>query len=474
MKARGMKRKFINNMRGDSINSGAAGRSDMMGHVNVDLSTLPQKTLLSVGADLGKSSAGQQPTQVNQSIGLSVGSMGNAITNPMLLRDLWNGNVTLNLGEINSIAESDSQAVERSSYYWLSKLREVDEYRDQVSSHVLDGVPVATLKSMYQAAKGLNSGSIEASTVLQKEEFQRPRDKQEDVSGAGESKAGMMDEDSDDLPFRRIPFQGELPEEKGEEKKGEEAKQMSYREQMMTAYGTKSKYLLELQPFLPIVGASVLSDTRSERNEKSMNTALFSNLIREIQPGDPNINPLAMGVRIDEALRFNGENKIFDPVFPGGSLNIGAIPVTTERLMIEPSAMDDYTRRCISHRNLKNRLTAVDDYKMGLVQAAMKAMSVQTSDVQWVNGNKSVIDFQHSSRAFNTMPVPPDEWVNRRQIEGELPFQDNLLPAQGLFVLAQPFAGPLQPSEPFLPQTRKNITYNPPTRFGWNYGVPFQ
>lgn len=471
-----MKRKLDSSLRGNSKHSGAISGSDMFGHLNVDLSTVPQKTLLAVGSDLGKSRAGQQATQINQAIGHTVARMHNAITNPQVLRDLWNGNVTLDLGDIHAIAESDTKELEASSYYWLGKLRDTNEYRDKVNSRMLDGVPVATLKSLYQSVVGTTDGGEYGLGPLQKDEQQRGKSRPGDPLEKTKERMG----DEGGQPFRGVPFRPDVPE--GDEMKDEEMKEEGmglYRQQQETErmnkkYGIKSKYSEELLPFLPIVGASVLADTRQEKQEKSLNDALFSNIIRDASTGDPNINPLAMGLVIEEAIRFNGDNMIFDPVFPGGSLNIGALPATTERLMIEPAVLDDYVKRCISHRNMRKRMTSVNDYRRGQEKLAMSVMPTQMADPQWVNNNKSVADFQHSSSAFNTMPLSTDMWINRRQIDGDVPLQDNLLPAQGLFISEQPFCGKKLVSAPISAQSRRNITYNPSMRFGWNYGVPFQ
>jgi len=486
---RGVKRKAGGNLRGDAIASGANSTSNMIGHLNVDLSTLPDKTLLSVGADLGRSRAGQQQTQINQAIGQTFGRMNDRITNPMVLRDLWNGNVTLDLGEIHAIAEEDSAELEHSSHYWLARLRQVNEYKDQVNSHMLDGVPVSTLKSMYETATGTSPDKDDnAMRPYQPDDNQRQKDfarNKRDPYGRDPTHSQGGSGGDGGPAFRREPFHADM-DDVGDEKEREHKddggehkmsdKEMNNQmvEDMMTSYGRRSKYSDELLPFLPIVGANVLSDTRNEKHQKGLNEALFSNVIRDIDTGDPNINPLAMGLRIQDAIRFNGDNQILDSVFPGGSLNIGAIPSTTERMMIDPAVLGDYMKRCVSKRNLKHRFTAVDDYKRGQVELAKNAMNVQMHDIQWTNANKSASDFQHSSDAYNTMPMPVDSWMYRRQIDGVVPLQDNLLPAQALFVSRQPFGGDNPVAYPMHASARRSITYNPPTRFGWNPGVPFQ
>jgi len=473
------RRRIEGNLRGTASVTGASGTNNSLGHLNVDLSALPEKTLLSVGADIGKSQSGQQPTQINNAIGQGFGRL--ELTNPMLLRDLWNGNVTLGLGELNAISETDKSVLETSRYYWLSKLRNLDEFRDRVDGHLMDNVPVATLKSLFESATGT---SEKRGTELLQAERLGPKKRTQAQNEAPAAAAAAANNrtvepggrditalDSEELPFSRIPFSskvstidlnemGDIGDEEDERKNVE--------------YGQHSKYRRELLPFLPIVGASVLPDTRSEKHEKSLNEALFSNIIRDHATGDPNINPLAMGLRIQEGLRFNGNNKLLDPVHPGGSLNLGAISSTTERLMIPTPILEEERNRIVALRNMKMRFSACNDYNRGKQELAYQQMRGQKEDIQWENANKSVMDFQHAPYAFNTMPVDPEMWVYRRQIDGDVPFQDNLLPAQGLFVSEQMGCGYLKPSVPLTTATRQNLTFNPSMKFGWNYGTQFQ
>jgi hypothetical protein len=239
-------------------------------------------------------------------------------------------------------------------------------------------------------------------------------------------------------------------------------------------FGQESRYEKELRAFLPSAGSDTFLDTRTEKQEKSLNLALWNNIIRDPQTGDANINPLTMGLKIQEGWRFSGNEKLLDPVFPGGSLNIGALPATTERLMLDPVCLEDFRAKFLSHRDTKRRNSAVNDYARVLSSAAANSMPEQRTDVQWVNNNKSNRDFQHSVDANNTMPIEPDKWSFRRQMDGELPLQANLLPAQGLFVSDQLGGGTLQSSSIFDPRARRDPTFNVPWRFGWNYGVPFQ
>lgn len=470
------RRRMDSNFRGDAEGSGAADTADMMGHLNTDLSTIPQKTLLSVGAEIGRSQAGQQPTQINTAIGQGVGRMGNGITNPMLLRDLWNGNVALDLGDIHAIAEQDEKELEKSQAYWLGKLRNTEEFRDRVESREFDNVPAARLRSLFESVSGMTDVRGDETMVEGGERRRQRSMRDEERKRMEEQKQGMMggkaQEGGGEGGFQRIPLSQKISTIGSMANNGNEDEEEDERKDIQ--FGWHSKYTQELLPFLPIVGASAIGDTRPEKQTKALNEALFSNIIRDPLTGDPNINPLAMGLRIEEGLRFNGENKILDPVFPGGSLNIGALPATTERLMIEPSTLETEARKIISDRNMKQRKSCVNDYKKGLFDLASREMTTQMTDVQWVNANKSVNDFQHVSSAFNTMPVPPEMWIHRRQIDGDVPFQDNLLPAQGLFIHQQMGCGELQTAQPYLPSTRQNITFNNPNRFGWNYGTQFK
>lgn len=462
-----MKRvRFGNNM-GTAEATYASCVNDSLGHINQDLSTLPEKTLLHVGAEIGKSHAGQQPTQVNSAIGQTVGLIGDGLTNPMVLRDMWNGNVAMDLGEINTMMEDDLDILMQSRYYWLNKLRSTKEYKDYADGRMLDDMSIEGLRSLYESIAGPVQG-----TTKKTRKRRRPADTPsfEDKKDSHNDKGGDAGSEAD-APFKRIPLSDrgtDTPYRTQPQTKSAEQEDLDDR------YGLYSKYNAELLPFLPVAGSNALKETREEQHQKALNEALFSNIIRDPATGDPNINPLQMGVRIEEAIRFNGDNKILDPVFPGGSLNIGALPATTERLMISHDILSDYEKRCVAQREFRRRFCATDQYRTGLMTLASKAMPVQMEDVRWDLGNKGVSDFQHNSGAFNILPIPHDMWLNRRQIDGDVPLQANLLPAQGLFISRQMGCGDLKSSAIYTPTARRDINFNNPTRFGWNYAVPFQ
>ena len=107
-------------------------------------------------------------------------------------------------------------------------------------------------------------------------------------------------------------------------------------------------------------------------------------------------------------------------------------------------------------------------------EAAAAALPAQMTDVRWVYNAQGATDVYHTSAAFNTMPVPTDEWINKRQIDGDVPLQPNLLPAQGLFLQSQLGGGPVPVSQFNSLDAKMDPTYNPPTRYGWNYATPFQ
>lgn len=463
-----MKRRFGTNNMGDAEESYASCTNDSLGHLNIDLSTLPQKTLLHTGAEIGKSQAGQQPTQINNAIGQGVGMMGSSLTNPMVLRDMWNGNVALDLGEVNAAAEKDLDILMKSRHYWLNKLRMTPEYSDYVKGRMLDDMSVKGLKTLYESVTGEDTKGSKRQKTRSSNTPERKNDSMEDES---DTSGGTGSGGSDNVPFRRIPLS-----DRGQDTpyRTEPQTKPSEQEDLIDRYGLYSKYNTELLPFLPVAGSETLKETRDEQHQKALNEALFSNIIRDAGTGDPNLNPLQMGLRLEEGLRFNGDNKIFDPVFPGGSLNIGALPVTTERQLIPDDILNDQEKRRVSAWNMKKRFCFRNQYRVGLEQQALLAMPGQMEDVRWELGNKGVKDFQHDSNAFNTLPVPHDMWINRRQIDGGVPLQDNLLPAQGLFVSNQSGCGPLKPSSIYDASARQNINYNPPTRFGWNPYVPFQ
>ena len=234
-----------------------------------------------------------------------------------------------------------------------------------------------------------------------------------------------------------------------------------------------SRYENELKPFLPIAGADLFLDTRAEREQKSLNLALFDNIIRDPQTGDANVNPLQFGLVLQDAWRFSGDNRVFDFVMPGGSLNMGSLPVGTERYTIPDNDLAACHAKIVSHRQVKQRFTRTNDYLAALHAAACSVMPAQQMDIQWTNNNKSNKDMQHATYANNTMPIEPEWWTQRRQVEGDVPLQDNLLPAQALFPTKQLGLQNKTPSHTYNVTARMDPTYNPTTRFGWQPGVAF-
>ena len=236
----------------------------------------------------------------------------------------------------------------------------------------------------------------------------------------------------------------------------------------------KGRYEHELKPFLPIGGSEFFKDTHDERHIKSMNLALFDSIIRDPQTGDANINPLQMGLVVENAIRFSGDNQIFASVFPGGDLNSGALPATTERLMIPDDILQREHCRLICARKKKNRETINDDHKIMLGLAGATAMPRMENDVRWINNNGSNRDSQHTIESQNTMPVQPQFWTPRRQDAGEVPLQANLLPAQALQRNLQIGMGNQKPSNPYAAAARQSINYNPSSmKFGWVPGNAF-
>ena len=236
----------------------------------------------------------------------------------------------------------------------------------------------------------------------------------------------------------------------------------------------QGRYEHELKPFLPIGGSEFFKDTHDERHIKSMNLALFDSIIRDPQTGDANINPLQMGLVVENAIRFSGDNQIFASVFPGGDLNSGALPATTERLMIPDDVLQREHCRLICARKQKNRETVNNDHKIRLGLAGATAMSRMEKDIRWINNNGSNRDSQHTIESNNTMPIEPQFWTPRRQDAGDVPLQANLLPAQALEKNLQIGMGNQKPSNPYAAAARQSINYNPSSqKFGWVPGNAF-
>ena len=72
------------------------------------------------------------------------------------------------------------------------------------------------------------------------------------------------------------------------------------------------------------------------------------------------------------------------------------------------------------------------------------------------------------------MPVESNWWASKRQDDGEVPLQANLLPAQALDVDAQLGFNNAQTSSIYADMARHAVTWNPASlRFGWVPGNPF-
>jgi hypothetical protein len=236
----------------------------------------------------------------------------------------------------------------------------------------------------------------------------------------------------------------------------------------------QGRYENELRPFLPLGGSDLFTDTRDERLQKSLNQALFDSIIRDPETGDSNINPLQMGIVIENAIRFSGDHKVFDPIFPGGTLNTGSLPATSERLEIPSHILQMEHCKLQCARKQKKRNSAVNEYLNKLALAAASALPAQTRDVRWVLQNQGNRDSQHSSASNNTMPVENNWWASKRQDDGEVPLQANLLPAQALDVDAQLGFNNAQTSAIYADMARHAVTWNPSSlRFGWVPGNPF-
>jgi hypothetical protein len=432
-------------------NSGALDDARQQGHLDTPLSTVPELELLSATAAIARSKVGAQATQLNSADGFQVGTIGNDLTNPMLLRDRYNGAITLSLQEQESVAMEMAGNLEQSRSYWISKIQENQPIENEEFIHHLRSLPVEQLRSFYEMTQG-----------------------EDEEKGQSKGKPGMYTGQAGEYPRGKdTRSQTGFSAEQwvGKDGAGQSASSKG-KDDEQTSKNTSTED--ELRPFLPTIGSKLLEQTRDERELAGLNLALFDNIPRDLGTGDVRINPLQFDLAMEQGRRFNGDNKILDPVFPGGSLNIGALPVTTERLMLPPEELDAYHTCFISKKNKRMRMTAKDDYRQMKNDCAANALKAQMNDVRWVFNNRGSTDVFHSSSAFNTMPVPVDEWVNKKQIDGDVPLQPDLLPAQGLSIAGQLGGGPLPYTQFNSLSAKKDPTYNPSFRYGWNYATPFQ
>jgi hypothetical protein len=434
------KRSRVGDTAQNAFQSGSTQRNSEEYQMNMELSTLPEKTLYADTAELARSTHNTQETLINTAIGAQWGQLGNGrVGHKALPLTLFNGAVAPTFPEIQEDAEN-----------WPNQ-PDVE----------------------FMAVDGRQSGV-----------GGRPSKQTRAEAEAGGERQNWKQGNMDGGAFQSRPWEPQLKDE-GEEKKdagrppppppggdpgGDKDDDEQKKEDEANRKEPESRYMAELRPFLPIAGGDIFRDSKPQQEAKALNLALFNNIIRNPGTGDCNVNPLQMGTVIQDSWRFSGDNKIFDYVFPGGSLNLGSLPVGTERLCVPDDTLEAEHAKIICSRNVRNRLTKVNEYYAALQNAAARAMPMMETDIQWTNNNKDVKDDQHVAWSNNTMPLETDYWEYRPQIGGEVPLQDNLLPAQALQTNR---IWDTSVAYMYDPQARSQPVFNPPTRFGWNPWTSF-
>ena len=432
-----------------AFRSGALSASNAQGYLNQELSTLPEQSLYAVTADLARAREATQATQGNTAIGSQWGRLtdGN-VTNPALLNTLFEGNDAPDFQELASVMERPPDDME-----------EEDTPRDPEHGETNMPQDMDNEEDRQNNKQGQQGGGQPGQPPGRAADD----DARQRGMYANTQNNGAVGNDPSAAAYRTVPFTPAAATS------GAVTAGSAQPNESQPAAARRGRYETELLPFLPVAGGDLFRDTTSQQQMKSLNLALFDNLIRDQGTGDANINPLQMGLVINDAWRFSGDNKIFDYTYPGGALNMGALPVGTERVFLPPTILRDCHAKYVSDRQMKQRESMNHDYRAALFAAAAGALPGQMRDVQWTNNNKGNHDCQHSVQSNNTMPMDTDYWEFRPQLDGVVPLQNNLLPAGVL----QPSAFGTKPSTIYANMAREAPTFNPPTRFGWVPVVPF-
>ena len=516
--------------------SGALATNNEQGLVNQELSSLPAQTLLVTGQALGKSAATNQARQINASIANTVGQTEGVVTNAALNTDLFHGAIAPQLQEQKALEEATEHEAEVLRYKWISRLMSLGSINTPDQFKNLLSQPVSMIKQLVETQEGdlqskqaaeeneqatqlaginINNQPPQAQPVQPAGQVGQPTiqtQAQAQAQAQTQAQAQPQQTTGTSDPATDVPSNGSNAnrrlgnaswtsqpvyfDDTGAQRvktfappngvqRGQEDQYASgvlinplvsggndeTQEEENPGLG---RYENELRPFLPLGGSDLFTDTRDERLQKSLNQALFDSIIRDPETGDSNINPLQMGIVIENAIRFSGDHKVFDPVFPGGSLNTGSLPATSERLEIPAHILQMEHCKLQCARKQKKRHSSVNDYLNKLALAAASALPAQTRDVRWVLQNQGNRDSQHSSASNNVMPVESNWWASKRQDDGEVPLQANLLPAQALDVDAQLGFNNAQTSSIYADMARHAVTWNPASlRFGWVPGNPF-
>ena len=134
-----------------AIGSGQLDVARMQGHVGVPLSTVPELDLPSQTASIARSKVGTQAGQLFSGDAFQIGPIGENITNPMVLRDRYNGAIVPELQEQEHIALRMSGDVEDSRMHWLEKLDSHTPIKNETEFHKLHSMPIAELKSFCES-----------------------------------------------------------------------------------------------------------------------------------------------------------------------------------------------------------------------------------------------------------------------------------------------------------------------------------
>lgn len=228
-------------------------------------------------------------------------------------------------------------------------------------------------------------------------------------------------------------------------------------------------HVRELRPFLPMAPGDVFMDNADDKQYKSMNLALFDSIIRDPATGGPNQNPIQYGNVLMESWRFDGNNVVLPRKLPGGSLNMGALPSETERIVPDPKTIEQIGTAMRSRKAKRKRVTRTDEVEHKRRMAAATAMGMHRKDPAWVNNNGAPRSAYVNAHANNTMPIEKNEWEHQTQTNGSMPLQPWIEPAQGLSLDTQLGSKPVM-SKPTAPQARNVPTFQTPALNGRAHG----
>jgi hypothetical protein len=228
-------------------------------------------------------------------------------------------------------------------------------------------------------------------------------------------------------------------------------------------------HVRELRPFLPMAPGEVFMDNMDDKQEKSLNLALFDNIIRDPATGDANQNPIQYSNVLMDSIRFNGNNVALPRKFPGGSLNIGALPSETERVLPPAAVLEHIAATLRSSKAKRKRTTQIDEQARKRLFAAGRGMHMMRRDSAWVNNNGAARSAYVSPHAHNTMPIEKQEWAHQTQTDGMVPLQPWIEPAQALAIDKQIGSKPVH-SRPTHPKARSAPTFLPPALDGRAWG----